>query len=217
EAAVEAIRRGGRVLVGQCHESDQALPFGPWVDLLRTARAELGPELGGLTPAWRAELARLLPELSEAATPPEGPAHHRRLFEAVAGLAQSLARAPPPVLVLEDIHWADEPSLRLPGPLRPPAPRRPPPLRPHRPAGGRPAAGPAFVGGGGGGGVLAAAPGRPRMLALATGAASVLALGPLSRPDTARLVTALRRRGADAETTSQLADRVWAVSEGHPL
>ena len=92
ELAGDAERRGGRALLGQCHESDQALPFGPWVDLLRAALAEVGPELGGLAPAWRVELMRLLPELGDAATSlPEGLMHHRRLFEAVAAFVYNLA------------------------------------------------------------------------------------------------------------------------------
>src|SRR5262245_12578969 len=200
EGAAEAARRGGRVLVGQCHESDQALPFGPWVDLLRTPRAALGPELGGLAAVSRAELARLLPELSETAAPPEGPAHHRRLFEAVAAFAQMLSRSRPLVLVLEDIHWADEPSLRLTVSL----------CR-------RLVDAPVLVVASVREEDLADTPEHARGLDLVTEAGTTVTLGPLSRPDTARLVAALGRRGADAETTSRLADRVWAVSEGHPL
>lgn len=55
EVTADAARRGGHVLFGQCHESDQALPFGPWVDLLRSAPAELGPdplEHSRHLPAW---------------------------------------------------------------------------------------------------------------------------------------------------------------------
>jgi DNA-binding SARP family transcriptional activator/tetratricopeptide (TPR) repeat protein len=201
EGATEAVRRGGRVLVGQCHESDQALPFGPWVDLLRTALAELGPELAGLAPAWRVELARLVPELSDvAASSPEGPAHHRRLFEAVAAFADTLARSRPLVLVLEDLHWADEPSLRLAVSL-----------------GRRLGVAPVLVVASVREEELADTPARARVLDLVTEAAATVSLGPLSRPDTTRLVAALGRRGADATATSRLANRVWAVSEGHPL
>ncbi len=201
EGTTGAVRRGGRVLVGQCHESEQALPFGPWVDLLRTALAELGPQLAGLAPAWRVELARLLPELSDAAaSPPEGPAHHRRLFEAVATFAHTLARSRPLVLVLEDLHWADEPSLRLAVSL-------------CRRLGDAPVLVVASVREED----LADTPERAHVLDLVTEAAATVTLGPLSRPDIARLVAALGRRGADVMTTSQLADRVWAVSEGHPL
>jgi predicted ATPase len=64
---------------------------------------------------------------------------------------------------------------------------------------------------------LADTPERARGLDLVTEAATTVTLGPLSRPDTARLVAALGQRGADVTATSRLADRVWAVSEGHPL
>lgn len=43
ELAGGAERRGGRPLLGQAHESDQALPFGPWVDLLRQSRDAPAP------------------------------------------------------------------------------------------------------------------------------------------------------------------------------
>jgi tetratricopeptide (TPR) repeat protein len=201
ELAAAAERRGGRVLLGQSHESDQALPFGPWVDLLRTAVTELGPDLGDLAATWRGELARLLPELADAAAPPpEDPVHRRRLFEAVAALVRHLARTRPILLVLEDLHWADEPSLRLLASL-----------------GRRLGNAPALIVASVREEDLADAPDRLRLLDLVSETASTVTLGPLSHPDTARLVAALGRRGADAAATSQLAERVWAVSEGHPL
>ena len=65
-------------------------------------------------PVRRAELARLLPEIAP------GDAHrrpaqidYRRLFEAIAALMAVLARRDPLLLVLEDLHWADELTLRL--------------------------------------------------------------------------------------------------------
>jgi DNA-binding SARP family transcriptional activator len=201
ELAGDAERRGGRAFLGQSYESDQALPFGPWIDLLRTAVAELGPELGGLAAAWRVELARLLPELADAtAPPPEAPAHHRRLFEAVAALIRNLARSRPVLLVLEDLHWADEPSLRLLASL-----------------GRRLADAPVLVVASVRDEDLADAPERARLLDVVTEPVATVTLGPLSRSDTATLVAALGRRGADTAAVSQLADRVWAVSEGHPL
>jgi len=61
--AAEVVSRGCRILIGRCHESDSILPFGPWVDALRSGGviADEGI-LGALHPIRRAELARLLPE-----------------------------------------------------------------------------------------------------------------------------------------------------------
>ena len=110
----EATGRGGRVLVGRCYESEQILPFGPWVDAVRRGGIFNDGEVVGLDRTWRTELARLFPEA--AVTGPEHPnepADYLRLFEAMARLLDSLALQHPLLLVFEDMHWADEMSLRL--------------------------------------------------------------------------------------------------------
>jgi DNA-binding SARP family transcriptional activator len=110
----EAEGRGGCVLTGRCYETEQVLPFGLWVNALRTIPATaIAKALEGLRPAWRMELGRLLPELSADPPGPDATPGALRLFEAVAQLLQSLAAGQPLVLVLEDLHWADEMSIRL--------------------------------------------------------------------------------------------------------
>jgi tetratricopeptide (TPR) repeat protein len=65
-----------------------------------------------LNPAWRAELGRLLPEVVVTGGP--APTDDRlRLFESVAHVVEQLGATQPTVLGLEDLHWADEMSLRL--------------------------------------------------------------------------------------------------------
>src|SRR5262245_5804167 len=114
EAAIQAARRGAHVLVGRCFETEQRLPFGPWVDALRDGGIPSDRALiGTLPPVWRRELARLLPELGEPAPPaPEGN-DPRHLFEALALLIEALARRAPLVILVEDGHWMDEMSVRL--------------------------------------------------------------------------------------------------------
>jgi DNA-binding SARP family transcriptional activator len=73
--AHELVRHAGRggalVLAGRCHETEQILPFGPWVNALRElSSARLAAALDTMRPAWRLELGRLLPE---AASEPPGP------------------------------------------------------------------------------------------------------------------------------------------------
>jgi hypothetical protein len=74
EFAVEAARRGARVLTGRSYESEQILPLGPWADAFRKAGILHGEEIGALPAAARAELTRLFPEVgggdAEGATPP---------------------------------------------------------------------------------------------------------------------------------------------------
>jgi DNA-binding CsgD family transcriptional regulator len=106
------------VLQGNCFEQDVSFPYAVIADMLRTfftareataIRETLGP--------LAAELIKLLPELAwilpEAqATPPlAAEAEKRRLFEALTQWFMRLAQAQPLVLILEDLHWADETSL----------------------------------------------------------------------------------------------------------
>lgn len=114
EVAIEAFDRGSAVLVGRAFESEQLLAFGPWVSAIRESRVlEESGTLAALTPVWRTELARLFPEVGEPVPTGRGPEDHLRLFEAVERLLATLVRTRPMVLLLEDLHWADEMSLRL--------------------------------------------------------------------------------------------------------
>ena len=115
ELIAHAERRDARVLLGRAYESDQILLFGPLVDALRTGRVDRDHEvLDALGPVWRAELARLLPEVA-AADARRLPAQvdYRRLFETIAQLIACLAARDTLLLVLEDLHWADELTVRF--------------------------------------------------------------------------------------------------------
>src|SRR5262249_62092900 len=107
--------RGARVLLGRCYETEQPLPFRPWVDVLRGERPSLEPDaLAGLTTGARAQLARLFAELPPSAESRDILSDdHGALFEAVRELVTCLAADRPLVLALEDVHWADSMSLRL--------------------------------------------------------------------------------------------------------
>jgi DNA-binding SARP family transcriptional activator len=108
----EASAAGRHVLLGRAHESEQVLPLGPWVDAFRTGRVV--PDLvEDLDAPWRAELSRLFPEMGPSERGPKAGEDYVRLFEALARTLQHLASARPVLLVLEDLHWADEMTLRL--------------------------------------------------------------------------------------------------------
>jgi hypothetical protein len=102
ELTARATRLQSRVLIGRCYESERILPFGPWVDALRTGQiVEERELLGSLERGWRAELGQLLPELSSTtggtasrrgSEPVSRAARDaRHLFEA---LGQLLTRSP---------------------------------------------------------------------------------------------------------------------------
>ncbi|MET0384598.1 MAG: AAA family ATPase, partial [Polyangiales bacterium] len=109
--AQAARTRGVRVLRGRCFESEQVLPYSLWANLLRDQLD--ASVLQALAPDLRAELASLLPELVTDETKTGRPHDVRRLFQAMQALMAQLTQPAPLLLVLEDLHWADEMSARL--------------------------------------------------------------------------------------------------------
>ena len=107
------VRRAGPaplVLRGFCWEGDGAPPYWPWSQVLQAS---------GLPMADLGEAGWLLQPASGPAEPigavAAGDAQFR-LFEAVARCLGRLAAGSgfrPVLVVLDDLHWADEPSLRL--------------------------------------------------------------------------------------------------------
>jgi DNA-binding SARP family transcriptional activator/predicted ATPase len=204
EVAAEAVARGGRVLVGRCYEAEQILPFASWVDALRAARVDAEPDvLARLDPASRTELARLLPVLGVPGSPAGlTPVDYRQLFESVTQLVRHLVLRQPIVLVLEDLHWGDEMSLRLLSFL-----------------GRRLRTWPILVVGTAREEELAGAPMLRRTLEdLARDADLVeLRLAPLAREATVELAGTLAPAERREDVTTRLGEHIWLISEGNPL
>jgi len=120
ELATIARQRATTVLVGRCWEGDGAPAFWPWVQITRaylqhgdpeTLAANLGagaPAIAQVIPEVRERLPHL-PALSEIE-----PAQARfRFFDSFTLLLKRMATTRPILLVLDDLHWADTPSLLL--------------------------------------------------------------------------------------------------------
>lgn len=198
----EAQHAGARVLLGLSHEAEQILPFGPWVDALRGAGVVTEQQvLESLKPVWRAELTRLLPEAAAPGLPPASD-DYLRLFESVAQLLEQLAQAQPVLVVLEDVHWADEMTIRLLGFLT----RRLVQAR-----------------------VLLVVTARIEEVSEAAMFRRVLddleqqqrvvglTLAPLSPAETTALVRRLVRAGTGEAEVERLGERVWTATEGNPF
>jgi DNA-binding SARP family transcriptional activator len=120
ELLATARARGATELVGRCWEAGGAPAYWPWIQSLRAYVAEVEPDtLRSQLGAGAADVAQLLPEL-RALFPalPEPPALESegarfRLFDAATSFLRSAAQARPLVLVLDDLHAADQPSLLL--------------------------------------------------------------------------------------------------------
>ena len=110
----------GRALIGVCYESTQILPFRPWITVLeRCLSANPALTLSTLPPIWLDLLARLAPSLGERFQRPavsgvnHTPEEIDQTFRAVTAVLARAATESPLVVTIDNLHWADELSLRL--------------------------------------------------------------------------------------------------------
>ncbi|HZA24405.1 MAG TPA: ATP-binding protein, partial [Dehalococcoidia bacterium] len=118
ELAAYAETRGAQVLWGWCYEEEGAPPFWPWLQPIRSyvqqqdaeqLRSEMGPGAADIAEVV-SEVRGKLPGLEPPpALPPEQARF--RLFDSITTFLKSAAQYQPLMLVLDDLHWADKPSL----------------------------------------------------------------------------------------------------------
>lgn len=124
ELAAAATARKLPVLSGRASEFEREMPFGVVVDALDDLIEEQLPELApALSPATAQQLAKVFPALSVES--PGGPGGataetgesiglaRYRLYTAVRRLIERLASPDGLVLLLDDLHWADDSSIEL--------------------------------------------------------------------------------------------------------
>ncbi|MBX0327491.1 AAA family ATPase [Oscillochloris sp. ZM17-4] len=108
------------VSAGHCYESTRALAYQPWLEILESHVQRLDDAtLQQIPPAAQSYVSRLLPGMARRLSPAAGASgvidEPERLFTAVVDLlAHTPAGQPSPcLLLLDDLQWADEASLRL--------------------------------------------------------------------------------------------------------
>jgi class 3 adenylate cyclase/tetratricopeptide (TPR) repeat protein len=120
EFARRAREQGARVLSGACYEGDFGPPFGPFAEAIashskRAERSQLVSELGSYAAVLTALVPALrerLPDVPEAV--PLAPDEERwRLLDAVVQFLVGLSERAPVVLVLDDLHWADQGTVAM--------------------------------------------------------------------------------------------------------
>ncbi len=123
EFGEDAARRGAQVHWGATHESAGAPAFWPWVRAIRSLNNAIDIEpLRPYIEERAMDLVRLFPEVRTIVPnlpePAELPASDEesaqfRLFDATTGYLKRVAELHPLVIVLDDLHWADKPTLLL--------------------------------------------------------------------------------------------------------
>jgi len=120
ELMAEARQRGMTALIGHCYEMEGAPPYMPIVEALEAAARTATPE--GFRAALgdaAGEVARIMPELRrlfpDIPAPLELPPEQERryLFNSVREFIERAGRARPLLLVLDDLHWADDSTMLL--------------------------------------------------------------------------------------------------------
>ena len=115
--AGDASERGAIVLYGRCDE-DLGIPYQPWAEVLTHLVAHAPDDvLAAHVDARGNELARLAPDLAGRAGGPssssDAESERYLLFAAVVDLLARVSALAPVVLVLDDLHWADRPTIQL--------------------------------------------------------------------------------------------------------
>jgi DNA-binding winged helix-turn-helix (wHTH) protein/predicted ATPase len=121
EVAAAAEAQGMTLLVGHCSEHYEAVAYLPFVEILenivdresnldrlRKALGEQAQELARLLP----KLKNILPELPPPLDLPPAQAR-RHLFNCFFDFVARVASEQPALMILEDLHWADDSTLSL--------------------------------------------------------------------------------------------------------
>jgi DNA-binding NarL/FixJ family response regulator len=120
EATATAAQQGYLILHGDSFEIHRAVPYAPWLDLLRGLLAgwaldDLPASLLAAAPV----LLPLLPELSHQLTDVlptpalDADQEKHRLAQALTRILSDLAAQRPILIAIDDLHWSDEASLDL--------------------------------------------------------------------------------------------------------
>ena len=112
--AAGAEGRGVRVVWGWSWQGEGAPAYWPWVQVFRSLVTKGGPPQPPPAPS----LARLLPELPGSADPPVdvdelAPAARFRLLDELTSVLLAASEDRPLAVVLDDLQWADPPSIHL--------------------------------------------------------------------------------------------------------
>ncbi|MEU7798896.1 AAA family ATPase [Micromonospora arborensis] len=112
EVTDEAAANGALTFWGKCQDGEGTPSMWPWVQIVEALIRGLPEEEQA---RWTAELADLLQQLALGVEVPARPdaGAQFRLYSQVVALVSAAAARQPLVVVVDDLHWADQASLQL--------------------------------------------------------------------------------------------------------
>ena len=118
ELADIAEERGVKVLWGRSLEQQGSPPYWPWVQIIRSyVREREAEQLRSEMGSGAAAIAEIVPEVRQQLAGRETPVEldpeqaRFRLFDSITTFLKNAASSQPLMLVLDDLHWSDKPSL----------------------------------------------------------------------------------------------------------
>lgn len=110
----DARANGALVVSAACWAGDRTPGYWPWVQVVRGLQRQAGPdEWSAVAAATEPGLTFLLGEITEPPPPADYDDAAFELCDAVTTLLVNASRTRPLVIALDDLHWADAPSVRV--------------------------------------------------------------------------------------------------------
>jgi tetratricopeptide (TPR) repeat protein len=115
EVTLKVRNRGFLVATGRCYEQEQGVPFYPFLEALNTVFGAAPAGLRAEIPRRWPHLIRLLPDQIDPLRVArlDGQEDQQRLYRAVTQFLEEMALVTPVALLLDDLHWADDSTLKL--------------------------------------------------------------------------------------------------------
>jgi len=117
EVTREARQRGMWVSVGHCHDNGRMRPYAPFLEMIETAMRVWGEDFAQFVGPSAWAISQFVPDLddfllgADYPTDLPGDSHRDFVVKAVQEMLLATTARGPHVLIVEDLHWADESTM----------------------------------------------------------------------------------------------------------